>query len=311
LRTARPPLRDRLRLRVARRLARRRMGAARVAAERARGTAPMRAPRRGAIAPRDRPVQRAAPPAAASLREPLTLYDDADSPHARRIRILLREKSLAWHTVTVPLHLLAHKAPDYLAVHPAGEVPALRHGERVIYDSQVIAEYLDRTYAGHPLYPDEAYALAQVRMWLALEAGTHKELRPLFALHVIRPRLHAAGASAEHLADAVPPGVHPSHLAWLHDTLRGTVRFDSSESLARTIIARKLAVVAERLRERDYLVGDTLTMADLAWFTRLDMLPRLGVELPDVLARWVANIARRPATVEPGSAGGSPAVGRG
>jgi glutathione S-transferase len=62
----------------------------------------------------------------------------------------------------------------------------------VLYDSQLIAEYLDATYAGNPLYPDDALERAQMRMWLALEAGTHKEFRPLFYLHVIGPVLRAS-----------------------------------------------------------------------------------------------------------------------
>jgi glutathione S-transferase len=294
LRKPNPSLVQRLRLRIARRMARRNMAAARSATARARGASSIRLPRRGAVAPPDTPVQRGPAPPPALLAQPLTLYDYVDSPHARRIRILLREKNLAWQSVDVPLPRMAHKAPDYLAINPNGEVPALRHGERVICDSQLIAEYLDRLYTGNPLYPADAWRAAQVRMWLALEAGTHKEFRPLFYLHVIRPALQAAGIDDAHLDAAVAPGVHPSHVQWLRDTLRGSLRFDSSEALAREIIGKKLAVLERHLAGRDYLVGDTCTMADLAWFTRIDMLPRLGVPVPPRLTRWAATIAARP-----------------
>jgi glutathione S-transferase len=313
LRKPKPSLVERLRLAIVRRAARRRMGTGRATVEQARGTRPLRQPRMGVIAPADRPVRRGPAPSAQLLAQPITLYDYVHSPHARRIRILLREKSLAWQTVAVDLHRLAHKAPAYLTINPNGEVPALRHGERVIFDSQLIAEYLDRIYPGNPLYPDDAFQLAQVRMWLALEAGTHKEFRPLFYLHVIRPELQAAGVTEAGLDALVPAGVHPSQVQWLRDTLRGTPRFDTSADLARDIIRTKLGVIEAKLVRRTYLVGDACTMADLAWFTRVDVLPRLGVPLPPArypnLTRWFAMVAARPSIAEPrleGSAGPQP-----
>ena len=299
---AKPTLGERLRLAVVRRTARRRMAAGRTAAARARGTQPIRQPQRGAVAPGDIPARRpeAAPPEV--LAQPITLYDDVHSPHARRIRILLREKSLRWQTIEVPLHRLAHKAPEFLAVNPNGEIPALRHGDRVLYDSALIAEYLDATYRGNPLYPDDAFERAQVRMWLALEAGTHKEFRPLFYLYVVRPALLAEGVTDAGLDAVVPAGVHPSHVAWLRDTLRGTPRFDTGEALARDIIRKKLDFMESKLAGRTYLVGDSCTMADIAWFTRIDLLPRLGVPLAPArypkIGRWFEIVGKRRSTVE-------------
>jgi glutathione S-transferase len=298
LRKEHPSIAERLRLFAVRRMARRAMGGR----SRDRVQAPIRQPRAGARPPADVRVARGPAPAPAQLAQPLTLYDYADSPHARRIRILLREKNLAWETLEVEMHRMAHKAPDFLAVNPNGEVPVLRHGDRVLADSQIIAEYLDATYAGNPLYPDDAFGLARVRMWLALEAGTHKELRPLFYLYVIRPALRRAGIFEASLDVDLPPGIHPSHVQWLRDTLRGELRFDTSEAHARTIVASKLEVLEAHLAGRPYLVGDACTMADLAWYTRVDLLPRLGFDLPAArypsLTRWKETIGERPSTKE-------------
>ena len=255
-------------------------------------------PRNGSIAPAPVAARRAPAPPRAVLAEPLTLHDDPRSPHGRRIRILLAEKGLAWTTVAVDLARMEHKTPEHLAINPNGELPALRHAERTIYDSQLIAEYVDRTWPLPPLYPADAYEMAQVRMWLALEAGTHKEFRPLFWLHVMRPELLAAGITAERVDHVVSPAVHPSHREWLRDTIRGTPRFDSSEDLAREIILKKLDFVERGLERRDFLVGDALTMADVAWYTRIDLLPTHGIALdparyPNVL-RWFASLAERP-----------------
>ena len=262
----------------------------------------IRRPRRGSIPPGDA-VTRGLRGAPVSIRShPITLYDYEHSPHARRIRLVMAELGLAWDTERVDVGRMAHKAPEYLTVNPAGEVPTIRHGERVLHDSQVIAEYLDGLY-GDPgqtrLFPRAAWPLAQVRMWIALEAGTHKELRPLWWLHVVRPALIAEGVDAEHAAVAVPAGVHPSYVSWLRDVLEGTPRFDSSPELARRRIAQKLDVLERRLAKAEWLVGDAFTMADLAWFTRCEMLPAIGVELEREryvsVVRWFERVAARPA----------------
>jgi glutathione S-transferase len=298
LKKAKPSLAERVRLSVVRRMARRALGASRDPSAQQRGDESIRQPQAGAIPPGDKPARSSPAPSPAVLAEPITLYDYVDSPHARRIRILLREKSLCWQTVAIDMARLAHKAPDFLAINPNGELPVLRHGDRIICDSQLIAEYLDHTYRGNPLYPDDAFAMAQVRMWLALESGMHKELRPLFYLHVIAPGLRAAGIAAGDLDGIVPAGVHPSHLAWLRDALRGAPRFDTSEELAREIIRGKLDVMDAHLAGRSHLVGETCTMADVAWFTRVDLLPRLGVLLDAAryphIRRWLNAIAARP-----------------
>lgn len=289
-------------LSLARRVARRALGGADAAPGGA--ASPPRAirrPRNGAIPPGGSPVAPLSRASDALRRQPIVLYDYTASPHARRIRILLREKGLAWRTVPVDMSRMSHKAPEYLSINPNGELPALRHGDRVLYDSQAIAEYLDRIYADDAaprLYPVGAFAVAQVRMWLALEAGTHKEFRPLFYSYFVRRDLLAAGITADQVDEIVPSGVHPSHKDWLRDTIEGTLRFDTNEELSREIITRKLDFMEEHLRGREYLVGDEFTMADVAWYTRIDTFAVLRIPVaPDRhphVSRWYGTVGRRP-----------------
>jgi glutathione S-transferase len=239
----------------------------------------IRRPRNGEIAPGDAPSRLFGKTVAGEADAEITLYDHPQSPHARRIRILLSEKGLPWESVRVDMARMAHKAPDFLAINPSGELPALQHGDRLIHDSQLIAEYLDSSYDGTKLYPRGAYG-------------------PLFYLHVVRPASLAAGITAENVEQAVPPGVHPSHVAWLREVLRGEVRFDTSETLAREIILGKLEAIERRLAGSAYLVGNAFGMADLGWFTRIETFPALGLEIaeqrfPGIL-RWLEAIRRRP-----------------
>ncbi|MGH7785288.1 MAG: glutathione S-transferase family protein, partial [Candidatus Binatia bacterium] len=254
-------------------------------------------PQRGATPPATTPLRRQSIDVARRT-DPLTLYDYSLSPHGRRLCILMREKGLTWQTVDIDLGRLEHKASAFLALNPNGELPVLSHGARVICDSALIAEYLDRLYPGVPFYPDDAHLAAQVRMWLALEAGAHKELRPLFWLHVVRPRLRAAGIGKEDVDAIVPASVDAAQRDWLRSVLAGTPRFDSSEELAREIVRKKLDVVERRLGGREYLVDRAVTMADVAWFTRVDLLPQLGIahdraRHPNLL-RWLEHLRARP-----------------
>jgi hypothetical protein len=56
------------------------------------------------------------------------------------VRIVLLEKSLCWEKL-VDLTRMEQKRPEYLALNPNGLVPTLVHGDRVIYESNVITEY--------------------------------------------------------------------------------------------------------------------------------------------------------------------------
>src|SRR5262249_39699558 len=114
----------------------------------------------------------------------LVLYDSPGSPCARRVRIVLLEKGLAWTPRLLDLTKLEQKSPDYLALNPNGVVPTLLHGDRVVYESNVITEYLDDVFPTPRLYPDDPWARARAKMWQAFELAMAKEFRPLMYLRV-------------------------------------------------------------------------------------------------------------------------------
>jgi glutathione S-transferase len=71
----------------------------------------------------------------------LTLYH---VPGARSMRSLwlLHELGEAFETHRLAFTMQALRHPDYLGVHPLGRVPALKDGDRVIFESGAIAQYL-------------------------------------------------------------------------------------------------------------------------------------------------------------------------
>lgn len=70
----------------------------------------------------------------------LTLYDNAGSTNALKVRILLEELGLAWKRVEVPLD--GPKPEGYETLHPFGLIPALADGDLVVTESNVALRYL-------------------------------------------------------------------------------------------------------------------------------------------------------------------------
>ena len=94
----------------------------------------------------------------------MVLYDYFRSSAAFRVRIALNLKSVAFERRFIHLRNGLQRSPDYLALNPAGLVPALRldSGE-LLTQSMAIIEYLDETWPHPPLLPQGALPRARVR----------------------------------------------------------------------------------------------------------------------------------------------------
>jgi len=72
------------------------------------------------------------------------LFISARSPFARKVRILVLEKALPCEIAVIDL---AARTPEFVAISPLGKVPVLRDEDgTVVFDSSVIAEYLEDRY---------------------------------------------------------------------------------------------------------------------------------------------------------------------
>ena len=82
-------------------------------------------------------------------------------PFVQRSAITLNEKKVEFKTTYVDLKNL----PDWFAdVSPLGKVPVLRIGDGIVFESAVIAEYLDESYEPR-LHPNDLLTKAQHRSW--------------------------------------------------------------------------------------------------------------------------------------------------
>jgi len=94
----------------------------------------------------------------------ITLYDAVPSANSDRVKLVLKEKHLTYRRVTLNLRRLEQKKPEFLRLNPYGKVPVLVDGERVLFESCIINEYLDERYPDPPLMPSDPYLRARGRI---------------------------------------------------------------------------------------------------------------------------------------------------
>jgi glutathione S-transferase len=186
------------------------------------------------------------------------------SPYVRKVRLVLLEKNIA-HEYLVD----APRDPGSMVarVNPLGRIPALiLDDDTCVYDSPVIAEYLDTLNDSPALIPrGDALARMRVKRW-------------------------------EALAD----GVMDSAVAVRNERIRPEEKQEPNNIiLHNNAVTRALAHASELLGESVWCEGDTITLADLALASTLVYLDLRQPERdwrgthPN-LAAWFLRIAARP-----------------
>ncbi len=96
-------------------------------------------------------------------RSVMTLFSDASCPQSHRVRIVLAEKGITVEIVNIDPDNLPE---DLIDLNPYQSVPTLMDRELVLYDPQVIVEYLDERFPHPPLMPVDPVSRARSRLAL-------------------------------------------------------------------------------------------------------------------------------------------------
>lgn len=97
-----------------------------------------------------------------------TLISHHLCPYVQRAVIVLTEKGVEHERVYINL---ADKPAWFADISPLGRVPVLTVGDDVLFESQVIAEYLDEVTEGS-LHPSAALSKARHRSWIEFGSET-------------------------------------------------------------------------------------------------------------------------------------------
>jgi glutathione S-transferase len=123
---------------------------------------------------------------------PLTLVSHHLCPYVQRAAISLDEKAVAFERVYVDL---AHKPDWFLAISPLGKTPVLKVGDRAIFESAVILEYLEETQP-HPLHPTDPLTRAEHRAWIEFGSAVLNDIWGFY----VAPDVSAFDAKVKALA---------------------------------------------------------------------------------------------------------------
>jgi glutathione S-transferase len=192
----------------------------------------------------------------------ITLYGSARNRGGRCI-LALEECGLRYELRDLDLQAGEHKKPEYLRLNPNGKVPTLVDGDTVVWESMAINIYLAERY-GKTLMPSSAAGRAHVVQW------------SMWALATLEP----------HLATIF------SNRVMLPESQRNAAAADASAKQA----AELLAVLDHALEGRDFLVGDTFTIADVNVGHEAAWANLVGVDMSGVpkVRRWFGALAARP-----------------
>lgn len=191
----------------------------------------------------------------------MKLFDHPLSPYAMKIRMMLYEKGIEFEKHEIRRE---SQRDELQRLNPRAEVPALVDGETVLFDSKVIAEYLEESFPNSPLLPKDPGARAECRR-LELLCDSEVDAAVIaFALF----KFFRAG-----LVDEEPEA------------------FEKAE----TSVRRHFEAFDRLLEGRDYLLG-SFGRADIALVPHVGACGFLGLtpgeETPH-LAAWVARVNER------------------
>jgi glutathione S-transferase len=125
-------------------------------------------------------------------------------------------------------------APELRSIHPFGKMPVLRHGDLELCESKAIATYIDRSFSGPQLIPEDHRLAGLTEQWISLvNTVMDTTLIRTYLLAYAAPRT-TDGKPDQKIIDAVTPAVR-----------------------------LQLGILEEAVGETGYLVGNQFTLADI------------------------------------------------
>ncbi|KZD24677.1 glutathione S-transferase family protein [Tardiphaga robiniae] len=172
----------------------------------------------------------------------MKLYHHPLSGHSHRAHLFASLLGLPHELIEVDLKSGAHKTPDFLALNPFGQVPVLDDNGTVVSDSNAILVYLAKTSGRTEWLPDDAKGSAAIQRWLSVAAGQL-----------------AYGPAAARLITVFGRSFNPEEV------------IERAHAL--------LALVEAHLANREWLVGNGPTIADVALYSYIASAPEGNVDL--------------------------------
>ncbi|KAA9006681.1 FtsZ-binding protein FzlA [Histidinibacterium aquaticum] len=195
------------------------------------------------------------------------LYHYPLSPFSRKVRLTLAEKRIEVELVE---ERYWEKDPDFLRRNPAGKVPVLKMGNRMLAESGAICEYLEELHPDPPLLPKSPESRYEARRLVAwFDDKFYSEVTSRLMGERVFRKVMGTGYpdSANVKAGARAIKEHLDYMHWLLD-------------------------------QRRWLAGNEMTLADFAaaaHLSCLDYVSDVDWNRSETVKDWYAKIKSRPA----------------
>jgi len=186
----------------------------------------------------------------------LRIYGDSISGNCLKVKWTADHLGIAYQWIETDILKGESRTPDYLAMNPAGQVPLIvLEDRRTLAQSNAIIVYLAE---GSGLIPADAFVRAKMFEWLFWEQYSHE---PYVA--VARFQMRYLGKTASELEPRI--------------VQRGKAA---------------LALLDRALADRPFLVGEWLSLADIALVAYSRVAHEGGFDLAvySHLANWIARV---------------------
>jgi RNA polymerase-associated protein len=192
----------------------------------------------------------------------MVLYSGTTCPFSQRCRFVLFEKGMDFEIRDVDLF---NKPEDISVMNPYGQVPILVERDLILYESNIINEYIDERFPHPQLMPADPVMRARARLFLF---NFEREL--FIYVHQLERR------------EQVKEGAK---------LLEG----------ARQQIRDRLTQLTPIFVKNKYMLGEDFSMLDVAIAPLLWRFDHYGIEMPKTAApllRYAERIFSRPAYIE-------------
>ena len=203
------------------------------------------------------------------MTEKIILHEDPASGNCYKVRLTAAHVGVPIETRAYDIMKGETRTPEFLAnVNANGRIPVLQVGDRFIPESNAACFYLAD---GSPLVPSDKFHRADMLRWMFFEQYNHE---PNIA--TVRFWLCFVGLEA----------------------LTGLQR--EQIAVKRKVGNEALQLMNEHLAEREWLVGEAITLADICLFAYTHVADEADFDLnlyPKVIA-WMERIMLHPRHIE-------------
>ena len=221
---------------------------------------------------------------------------------SQKTRIVLNLKGVPWESRLVSLRTNENFGDWFLGINPRGLVPVLVDDGAVHIESNDIIAHLEQKFPSPQLIPPGKEA--EMQRLLHEEDDLHLDLRTLTMRFVLPPQVSRKNPQAlAGYASAAPGTVHgvadprrPIEIDFWNTLAREGIT-DAAARASATKFQRTLNEMDARLTNHRYLLGETLSLADIAWFIyayRIQLADYPLVALHPRVGKWFTELMLRP-----------------